>query len=224
MAYGTSTVPKVDKVVGPGNIWVATAKQVLHGVIDIDFIAGPTEILIVADSSADPYLGALDLVSRAEHDLLATAVLVTTSKQLVNSVSKLVDEIDSRSRRREIIEESLRRNGAIIVVDSLEEAFKFANEYASEHLEVIVSGYSMGEVLDTVSNAGSIFIGQYTPVALGDYVIGTNHILSINMAARVRGGLSVLDFIKFIDFQYVSPEGIKELGPHAIRIAEAEAS
>jgi len=222
MAYGTSTVPKVDKVVGPGNIWVATAKQVLRGVIDIDFIAGPTEILIVADGSADPYLVALDMVSQAEHDPLAAAVLVTTSKQLADSVSKFVDEIASRSRRREIIEESLKRNGAIIVVDSLEEAFKLANEYAPEHLEVVVSGYSMGEVLDMVGNAGSIFIGQYTPVALGDYVIGTNHVLPTNMVAKVRGGLSVLDFIKFIDFQYVSPEGIKELGPHAIRIAEAE--
>ncbi len=222
MAFGTQTIPKVEKVVGPGNIWVVTAKKLLYGIIDIDFIAGPSEVLIIADDLADPYYVAIDMIAQAEHDPLAAAVLVTTSLRLGREVSELLDNLIKSSPRSRIIEESLRRNGAIIVVDDLKEAFDFANKYAPEHLEIIVKEISLAEIAEVVKNAGSVFIGPNTPVALGDYVIGTNHVLPTNMFAKKRGGLSVLDFIKVIDVQYVTREGIAKLGPYAVKMAEEE--
>ncbi len=222
MAFGTETVPKVDKVVGPGNVWVSAAKKLLYGIIDVDFIAGPSEILIIADGEQDPELVAIDFISQAEHDPMAAAVLVTTSKEFAGRVAELIDELARSSPRSEIILESLRRNGAIFVADSLDEAFEFANEYAPEHLEVLVNDMSMPEVISKVRSAGSVFIGINTPVPLGDYAIGTNHVLPTNQVAKRRGGLSVFDYIKIIDVQLATKEGIRRLGPYAARIARAE--
>ncbi len=222
MAFGTETVPKVEKVVGPGNIWVATAKKLLYGIIDVDFIAGPSEILIISDGEQDPGLVARDLASQAEHDPMAAAVLVTTSKELAEKVSRLLDEIIEESPRGSIIRESLQRNGAIFVVDDIEEAFEFANEYAPEHLEVLVRDMSLPEVVSKVRSAGSVFVGINTPVPLGDYAIGTNHVLPTNQAAKRRGGLSIFEYIKIIDIQLATEEGLKALGPYAARVARAE--
>jgi len=222
MAFGTQTIPKVEKVVGPGNIWVATAKKLLYGIIDIDFIAGPSEVLIIADDSANPYYVAIDMIAQAEHDPLAAAVLVTTSPELSKEVSELLDNLVRSSPRGGIIEESLKRNGAIIVVNDLKEAFDFANKYAPEHLEIIVKEINLAEVTKVIKNAGSVFIGPYTPVALGDYILGTNHVLPTNMFAKKRGGLNVLDFIKVIDVQYVTNEGVTKLGPYAVKLAKEE--
>ncbi len=222
MAFGTETVPKVEKVVGPGNVWVATAKKLLYGVIDVDFIAGPSEILIIADGEQDPRLVAIDLISQAEHDPMAAAVLVTTSEELARRVAEEVDRLAAESPRAEIILESLRRNGAIFVVDSVDEAFEFANEYAPEHLEVLVRDMSLPEVVSRVRSAGSVFVGINTPVPLGDYAIGTNHVLPTDQAAKRRGGLSVFDYIKIIDVQLATEEGLRRLGPYAARVARAE--
>ncbi len=222
MAFGTETVPKVEKVVGPGNIWVATAKKLLYGIIDVDFIAGPSEILIIADGEQDPGLVARDLASQAEHDPMAAAVLVTTSMELAEKVSQLLDEIIEESPRGSIIRESLQRNGAIFVADDVEEAFEFANEYAPEHLEVLVRDMSLPEVVSKVRSAGSVFVGINTPVPLGDYAIGTNHVLPTNQAAKRRGGLSIFEYIKIIDIQLATEEGLKALGPYAARVARAE--
>lgn len=222
MAFGTETVPKVEKVVGPGNVWVATAKKLLYGIIDVDFIAGPSEALIIADGEQDPELVAIDLVSQAEHDPMAAAVLVTTSEELANKVSELVDRIIEESPRGSIIRESLQRNGAILIVDDIDEAFEFANEYAPEHLEVLVRDMTLPEVVSKVSSAGSVFVGINTAIPLGDYAIGTNHVLPTNQAAKRRGGLSVFDFIKIIDIQLATEEGLRALGPYAARVARAE--
>jgi len=222
MAYGTKSIPKVEKIVGPGNIWVTVAKQLLQGVVSIDFTAGPSEILIIADESANPRYIASDLVAQVEHDPYSTAILVTTSEKLAKQVVELVSGIAMKSPRRNIIIEALKRYSAVILVDSIDEAFKFANEYAPEHLEVVVRDLTLTEILKKVRNAGSIFIGPYTPVALGDYVIGTNHVLPTTMNAKKRGGLSVYDFIKIIDFQYVTVEGYKRLYKYATVIAEVE--
>lgn len=222
MAFGTETVPKVEKVVGPGNVWVSTAKKLLYGVIDVDFIAGPSEILIIADGGQDPELVAIDLISQAEHDPMAAAVLVTTSEELARKVAEAVDRLARESPRAAIILESLKRNGAIFVVDSIDEAFDFANEYAPEHLEVLVRDMSLPEVVSKVRSAGSVFIGINTPVPLGDYAIGTNHVLPTDQAAKRRGALSVFDYIKMIDIQVVTPEGLERLGPYAAMVARAE--
>ena len=222
LAYGTETIPRVEKVIGPGGIWVTAAKRLLQGVVDIDFIAGPSEILIIADESANPQYVALDLIAQAEHDPAAAAILVATSEKLANKVAEILSKYVQVSLRKSIIEESLKKYGAIIVVDSLDEAFEFANKYAPEHIEIQVKDISLVEVLNKIRNAGSIFIGPYTPVALGDYIIGTNHVLPTTMIAKRRGGLSVYDYIKFIDFQYVTREGYRKLYRHAMILAEVE--
>jgi len=222
MAFGTQTIPKVDKIVGPGNIWVTAAKKLLRNEVEIDFIAGPSEILIIADDSANPQYIAADMVAQAEHDPSAAAVLITTSSTLARRVSEEITRLVEKSPRRSIIEEALRRYGAIIIVDNLDEAFDFANEYAPEHIEIVVQGLTMAEILRKIRNAGSIFIGSYTPVALGDYVIGSNHVLPTSMIAKRRGGLSVFDFIKIIDFQYVTLKGFRKACEQAMILAEAE--
>jgi len=222
MAYGTETIPKVDKIVGPGNIWVVTAKKLLSTIVSIDFIAGPSEIMIIADETADPYRIALDLAAQAEHDPLSSSILITTSENIAKKVAEKVEEIVRKAPRREIIKKSLENSGLIILVENIDEALKFANDYAPEHLEIVSKKLDMFEILEKIDNAGSIFIGENTPVALGDYIIGTNHILPTEGQAKVRGGLSVYDFIKFIDFQYVTKRGLETIGKYAIVIAEAE--
>jgi histidinol dehydrogenase len=223
LAYGTQTIKKVHKVVGPGNVWVATAKHLLRGVVDIDFIAGPSEVLILALEDAEPEYVARDLIAQAEHDQLASAVLVTTSPKLAREVATRLEELVSEVPRSEIVREALSNYGAILIAEDLDEALEFVNEYAPEHLEILTQDMSKAfNILSRVRNAGSIFIGNNTPVAMGDYITGANHTLPTGGNAATRGSLSVFDYIKIIDIQIVNEEGIKTLGPHAIRIASTE--
>jgi len=221
MAFGTESIPKVVKIVGPGGVWFTIAKKLLMGDVSIDMIAGPSECLIIADDSAKPEFVAWDLIAQAEHDPAASAILVTTSERLARETSRLVEEFVKSSPRREVIEKSLERNGAILIAEDLDEAFEFANEYSAEHVEVIAS-IPLTEILSRLENAGSISIGQHTPIALGDYVVGSNHILPTGGWARARGGLTVLDYLKTITFQICSELGLERLGRYAMRIAEAE--
>ena len=223
LAYGTQTIKKVRKVVGPGNIWVATAKHLLRGVVDIDFIAGPSEVLILALEDAEPEYVVRDLIAQAEHDQLASAILVTTSPKLAKDVATRLEEVVREVPRSEIVRESLSNYGAILITEDLDEAIEFVNEYAPEHLEILTQDVSKAfSILSKVRNAGSIFIGNKTPVAMGDYITGTNHTLPTGGNATTRGSLSVFDYIKIIDVQIVNEEGIKTLGPHAITIANSE--
>mgnify|MGYP000244580047 CR=1 FL=1 len=222
MAYGTKTIPRVRKVIGPGGIWTTAAKIILRDIIDIEFIAGPTEIVILADESANPKYIARDLISQAEHDPNSSAILVTTSKEKAHEVSRLVNEIIKNCARREIVIQSLKNYGAILIANDLDEAIDFVNNYAPEHLELIIKEELILQTLNKIHNAGSIFIGNYTAVALGDYVLGTNHVLPTSMWAKRRGGLSILDFIKIIDIQYVNERGLYIVGKYGIIMAEAE--
>lgn len=220
LAFGTETVPKVDKIVGPGNIFVATAKKQLYGVVDIDMIAGPSEILILADSSADPEFLAADLMSQAEHDPMASAILITDDASLAeNTVTALTRQLETLSRR-EIIEQSLDRFGAVIVCDTMDEAVEFANDLAPEHLEVCCE--NPFPYLGRLDNAGSVFLGNYSPEPLGDYFAGANHVLPTGGTARFFSPLSVDDFIKKSSFIYYPKEALWNAAPHIIRLAETE--
>lgn len=220
LAYGTETVPRVDKIVGPGNIFVATAKKQLYGVVDIDMIAGPSEILILADNTADPEYLAADLMSQAEHDPMASAILITDSQSLAErTVSALYRQLEGLSRK-EIIEKSLDSFGAVIVCDTMKEAIQFANDLAPEHLEVCCEnpfGY-----LGRLDNAGSVFLGNYSPEPLGDYFAGANHVLPTGGTARFFSPLSVDDFIKKSSFIYYPREELLKAADHIIRLAETE--
>lgn len=220
LAFGTETVPKVDKIVGPGNIFVATAKKQLYGVVDIDMIAGPSEILILADSSADPEFLAADLMSQAEHDPMASAILITDDASLAErTVTALTRQLESLSRR-EIIEQSLDRFGAVIVCGTMDEAVEFANDLAPEHLEVCCE--NPFPYLGRLDNAGSVFLGNYSPEPLGDYFAGANHVLPTGGTARFFSPLSVDDFIKKSSFIYYPKEALWNAAPHIIRLAETE--
>lgn len=194
LAYGTQSVPKVDKIVGPGNIFVATAKKLLYGTVDIDMIAGPSEILIVADKSANPKFLAADLMSQAEHDKMASVILLTTSEETANETAKELSRQMQTLERRDIIEQSLNDFGAIIVCKDISEAVDFANELAPEHLELAVENPM--EYIGRVDNAGSVFLGHYSPEPLGDYFAGPNHVLPTSGTARFFSPLSVDSFIK----------------------------
>ena len=194
LAYGTQSVPKVDKIVGPGNIFVATAKKLLYGTVDIDMIAGPSEILIVADKSANPKFLAADLMSQAEHDKMASAILLTTSEETANETAKELSRQMQTLERRDIIEQSLNDFGAIIVCKDISEAVDFANELAPEHLELAVENPM--EYIGRVDNAGSVFLGHYSPEPLGDYFAGPNHVLPTLGTARFSSALSVQTFCK----------------------------
>lgn len=223
LAYGTQTIKKVRKVVGPGNIWVAATKHLLRGVVDIEFIAGPSEVLILALDDAEPEYVVRDLIAQAEHDQLASAVLVTTSPELARKVTTRLEELLREVPRSEIAKEALSNYGAILIAEDLDEALEFVNEYAPEHLEILTNDLSKAfSILSKVRNAGSIFLGNNTPVAMGDYVTGANHTLPTGGNATTRGSLSVFDYIKIIDVQIVSEEGIKKLGPYAVTIASSE--
>lgn len=200
LAYGTQTVPKVDKIVGPGNIYVATAKKLLFGQVDIDMIAGPSEILIIADESANPAYVAADLMSQAEHDTLASSILVTTSSELANAVNaELTRQIKTLSRV-DIIKTSLEEYGAIFVCKSIDDAINLANDFAPEHLEVMLPNPI--QYVGQLDNAGSIFLGDYSPEPLGDYYAGPNHVLPTNGTARFFSPLSVDAFVKKTSFIY----------------------
>lgn len=194
MAFGTQSIPKVDKITGPGNIFVALAKKAVYGFVSIDSIAGPSEILVLADHTANPRYVASDLLSQAEHDELASAILITTSETLANQVSAEIDSFLEKLSRREIIEKSLERYGYILLADSMEDAVAAANEIASEHLEILTE--NPFDTMTKIRNAGAIFLGEYSSEPLGDYYAGPNHILPTNGTARFFSPLNVDDFVK----------------------------
>lgn len=220
LAYGTQSVPKVDKIVGPGNIFVATAKKLLYGTVDIDMIAGPSEILIVADKSANSKFLAADLMSQAEHDKMASAILLTTSEETANETAKELSRQMQTLERRDIIEQSLNDFGAIIVCKDISEAVDFANELAPEHLELAVENPM--EYIGRVDNAGSVFLGHYSPEPLGDYFAGPNHVLPTSGTARFFSPLSVDSFIKKSSFIYYTEPALSEAKDDIIKLAETE--
>ena len=220
LAYGTQSVPKVDKIVGPGNIFVATAKKLLYGTVDIDMIAGPSEILMVADKSANPKFLAADLMSQAEHDKMASAILLTTSEETANETAKELSRQMQTLERRDIIEQSLNDFGAIIVCKDISEAVDFANELAPEHLELAVENPM--EYIGRVDNAGSVFLGHYSPEPLGDYFAGPNHVLPTSGTARFFSPLSVDSFIKKSSFIYYTEPALSEAKDDIIKLAETE--
>lgn len=220
LAYGTQTVPQVDKIVGPGNIFVATAKKLLFGTVDIDMIAGPSEILIVADESADPKFLAADLMSQAEHDKLASAILLTTSADIANKTATELERQMQMLSRREIIEQSIDDFGAIIVCANIDEAIAFANELAPEHLEMAVKNPM--EYIGRVDNAGSVFLGHFAPEPLGDYFAGPNHVLPTGGTARFFSPLSVDSFVKKSSFIYYTEDALREAKDDIVKLAETE--
>ena len=220
LAYGTETVPKVDKIVGPGNIFVATAKKLVYGKVDIDMIAGPSEILVLADEKADPKFLAADLMSQAEHDKLASAILVTTSQELAD---KTVSELDRQMQtlsRKEIIDASLTDFGAIIVCDDMDKAVEMANSLAPEHLEVCCENPM--SYVGRLDNAGSVFLGNYSPEPLGDYFAGPNHVLPTSGTARFFSPLSVDSFIKKSSFIYYTEAALRADRDDIVRFANTE--
>lgn len=220
LAYGTETVPKVDKIVGPGNIFVATAKKLLFGTVDIDMIAGPSEILIIADKTARADYLAADLMSQAEHDVLASSILLTDDEKLADDVICELKKQSAVLERKEIIEKSLRDYGAIIVCRNIKEAVKFANILAPEHLEVCVENPM--EYIGKLDNAGSVFLGNYSPEPLGDYFAGPNHVLPTSGTARFFSPLSVDSFIKKSSFIYYTKNALLDDADDIISIANAE--
>ncbi|HIS69597.1 MAG TPA: histidinol dehydrogenase [Candidatus Gallacutalibacter stercoravium] len=220
LAYGTQSVPKVDKIVGPGNIYVATAKKLLYGTVDIDMIAGPSEILIVADETANPEYLAADLMSQAEHDRLASAILLTTSEVLAQKTLAALERQVQTLSRRDIIEESLREHGMVLICRNMDQAVAFANELAPEHLEVCVANPM--EYVGRLDNAGSVFLGNYAPEPLGDYYAGPNHVLPTSGTARFFSPLSVDSFVKKSSFIYYTRPALEQAGEDVIRLAQAE--
>lgn len=220
LAYGTESIPKVDKIVGPGNIYVALAKKAVYGHVSIDSIAGPSEILIIADETANVKYVAADLLSQAEHDELASAILVTTSEELAGKVSKQVDIFVNSLSRKAIIEKSLENYGYILVTDTMDEAIETANEIASEHLEIVTE--NPFDVMTKIKNAGAIFLGEYSSEPLGDYFAGPNHVLPTNGTAKFFSPLSVDDFIKKSSIISYSREALKPISSDIIKFAEAE--
>ena len=220
LAYGTESVPKADKVVGPGNVFVATAKRMLYGLVDIDMIAGPSEILVLADGTCNPKFVAADLLSQAEHDRLASAVLVTDSEELAYAVR---DEIEAQLKtlpREEIARTSIDTNGKIIIAKDLEQGVEIANEIAPEHLEVCID--EPFKYLDKIKNAGSIFLGKNTPEALGDYLAGTNHTLPTSGTARFSSPLSVDDYVKKSQYIYYTEEALGQVKDNIVLFANRE--
>lgn len=220
LAYGTEKIPKVDKIVGPGNIFVATAKKLLYGVVDIDMVAGPSEILIVADKSAKPAFLAADLMSQAEHDKLASAILLTTSSDIARATAREIDRQIKFLERQEIIAESLDKFGEIIVCENLDQAIEFANELAPEHLEMCVE--EPLKYIGRLDNAGSVFLGNYSPEPLGDYYAGPNHVLPTSGTARFFSPLSVDSFIKKSSFIYYNEAELSKAKDDIVKLADTE--
>ena len=215
-AFGTETVPKVDRIVGPGNIYVAAAKKLLAGEVGIDFIAGPTEIMLIFEDG-DPHILASDMLAQAEHDVDSCAVLLTPSQKLAEAVCREVDWQLSILPTSQVASESIRLNSAVVVTDNLQEACAIANDFAPEHLVV-----SEAVPLHEIRHAGSIFVGAWSPEAAGDYTAGPNHVLPTSGVSRLRGGLSVLDYIKIISVQKLSEQGLRELAPAITTLARSE--
>lgn len=220
LAFGTESIPKVDKIVGPGNIYVALAKKAVFGYVSIDSIAGPSEIMVLADETANPRFVAADLLSQAEHDEMASAILVTTSETLAEAVSKEVDKFVETLSRKEIIEKSLENYGYILVADSMDAAISTVNEIASEHLELVTK--NPFETMTKIRNAGAIFIGEYSSEPLGDYFAGPNHVLPTNGTAKFFSPLSVDDFIKKSSIISYSREALEPVYRDIVQFAECE--
>ena len=220
MAYGTQTIPKVDVITGPGNIFVATAKKLVYGEVNIDMIAGPSEIGIIADDSAREDYLAIDLLSQAEHDEMASSILITPSLDLANIVSKKVEEFLSTLSREAIARRSIDERGAIIVTTSIDEAIDLMNQIAPEHLEVVTK--EPFELLDRIKHAGAIFLGEYTPEPIGDYIAGPNHTLPTGGTAKFYSPLSVEHFLKKSSIISMSKEGINQIGNECALIADIE--
>lgn len=220
LAYGTNTIAKVNKIVGPGNIYVATAKREVYGYVDIDMIAGPSEILVIADASANPKYVAADLLSQAEHDELSSAIFITTSEDLGKAVAVEVAKQTAKLERKSIVEKSLINYGKIILVKDLEEAIDLSNEIAPEHLELCVE--KPFELLDQVKNAGAIFLGHYAPEPLGDYLAGPNHVLPTSGTAKFYSPLSVEDFIKKSSVIYYNQKALEKVKNEVMTLAETE--
>lgn len=220
MAYGTETIRPVDKIVGPGNIFVTAAKKLVYGEVDIDFPAGPSEVLIIADETASPEYIALEILAQAEHDPQAASVLVTDSRDLALEVNEMVHENIKYMERANIIRESLERYGMIVLTADIDEAVDFSNAYAPEHLVIMTD--SPEETLEGIRNAGSIFLGELSPVAAGDYGSGTNHVLPTSGCARMYSGLSTESFIKKPTVQRITEEGLRNLQGTVLKLAEYE--
>ena len=220
LAYGTESIPKVDKIVGPGNIFVALAKRTVYGHVSIDSIAGPSEILVLADETANPRYVAADLLSQAEHDEMASAILVTTSKELAEKVSKQVDEFIEQLSRKDILRKSIDTYGYILLADNLQDAIDTANDIASEHLEIVTA--NPFDVMTRIKNAGAIFIGEYSSEPLGDYFAGPNHVLPTNGTAKFFSPLSVDDFIKKSSIIYYSKEALLDCHKDIESFAKSE--
>lgn len=220
MAFGTESIPKVDKIVGPGNIYVALAKKAVFGYVSIDSIAGPSEILVLADETANPRFMAADLLSQAEHDEMASAILVTTSRELAEQVSAEIEKFVAELSRKQIIQASLDNYGYILVAKDLEEAIATANEIASEHLEIVTA--NPFEVMTKIRNAGAIFLGTYSSEPLGDYFAGPNHVLPTNGTAKFFSPLSVDDFIKKSSIISYSREALEPVYKDIVQFAECE--
>ena len=220
LAYGTESIPKVDKIVGPGNIFVALAKKAVYGHVSIDSIAGPSEILVLADETANAHYVAADLLSQAEHDEMASAILITTSRTLAKEVEKEIEGYLQVLSRREIIEKSLENFGYILIAENMDEAIEAADEIASEHMEIVTK--NPFEVMMKVKNAGAIFIGEYSSEPLGDYFAGPNHVLPTNGTAKFFSALSVDDFVKKSSIVYYSREALKDIHKDIIQFATSE--
>ena len=220
LAFGTESIPKVDKIVGPGNIYVALAKKAVYGHVSIDSIAGPSEILVLADETANPRFVAADLLSQAEHDELASAILITTSRELAEKVSEEVDRFVQQLSRKEIMQKSLDHFGYIMIADHLTDAIEAVNEIASEHLEIMTKDPFM--VMTKIKNAGAIFIGEYSSEPLGDYMAGPNHVLPTNGTAKFFSPLSVDDFIKKSSIISYSKEALQPIYPDIVAFAKSE--
>ncbi len=220
LAFGTESIPKVDKIVGPGNIYVALAKKAVFGHVSIDSIAGPSEILVLADETANPRYVAADLLSQAEHDELASAILITTSEALAEKVSEEVDRFTAELSRKEIIEKSLENYGYILIAPDMDTAIDTANEIASEHMEIVTA--NAFDVMTKIKNAGAIFIGEYSSEPLGDYFAGPNHVLPTNGTAKFFSPLSVDDFIKKSSIIYYSREALQNVYQDIAQFARCE--
>lgn len=220
LAYGTQTIPKVDKIFGPGNIFVQLAKKAVYGIVGIDGIYGPTETLIIADEIANPALCAADLISQAEHDVLASAILITTSSDLAEKVLSEVEQQATERKRKDIIFASLKTRGGIIVVSDIEEAILLANYYAPEHLSLMVK--DAWSIIGKIENAGGIFVGENSPESMGDYIIGPSHVMPTGGTARFSSSLTLNDFVKVISIAAINKDTLQRTGSAAATIAQSE--
>jgi histidinol dehydrogenase len=220
MAYGTETIPKVDKILGPGNIFVVLAKKRVYGDVDIDQLPGPTETMLLADSAADPALCAADLLAQAEHDPMASAILITTSRELADRVQQEISAQITTLERGEVAAQSLDGTGAIIVVESIDEQFELANLYAPEHLCLLLD--DPWSHIDRVKHAGGIFIGENSPEVVGDYTAGPSHVMPTGQTARFSAPVNVEEFVKIISLIGINKRGLGRIGPYAATIARAE--